>query len=120
MNRIGLEDNNKNREDNVGEAMRTMLARLRLQGREIRMSREEEIKRVKGGLSKDYISRQSIKQKLQRRRDFIINAYGCGCFDNLAPNYKERVCELTNCITVIGSEPSVHPNCETKMKEDKE
>lgn len=72
----------------------------------------------------DVISRKSIKQELQGYHDFIVNSYGCGCFDNLAPDYKTRVTGIADCIAAIENEPSltIHPNTgqwinKTKVKE---
>ena len=55
----------------------------------------------------DCISRQALKQKLQERHDFWVNAYGG--FSNLPQNDKSRVDEITNCIAMVVNEPSVTP-----------
>ena len=53
----------------------------------------------------DLISRQSLKQKLQKHHDFFVDAYGG--FSNLPQNDKSRVDEITNCIAMVVNEPSV-------------
>ena len=53
----------------------------------------------------DLISRQSLKQKLQKHHDFFVDAYGG--FSNLPQNDKSRVDEITNCIAIVVNEPSV-------------
>lgn len=58
-------------------------------------------------ICEDYISRSSIKQKLQEHHDFFVNAYGG--FSNLPQNDKSRVDEITNCIAMVVNEPSVTP-----------
>ena len=58
-------------------------------------------------LCEDVISRKSIKQKLQERHDFFVNAYGG--FSNLPLNDKSRVDEITNCIAMVVNEPPVIP-----------
>ena len=61
----------------------------------------------------DLISRQSLKQKLQKHHDFFIGAYGG--FSNLPQNDKSRVDEITNCIAMVVNEPSVTiPSVENK------
>lgn len=55
----------------------------------------------------DCISRFSIKKKLQEHHDFYVNAYGG--FNNLPPNDKPRVDEITNCISMVVNEPPVTP-----------
>jgi hypothetical protein len=55
----------------------------------------------------DAISRKSIKQKLQERHDFFVNAYGE--FSNLPQYDKSRVDEITNCIAMVVNEPSIQP-----------
>ena len=51
----------------------------------------------------DLISRQSLKQKLQKHHDFFIGAYG----GYLPKNDKSRVDEIENCIAMVVNEPSV-------------
>lgn len=59
-------------------------------------------------LSKDCISRESLKQKLQEEHDFFVNAYG-GNFKDMPYEEKVRVDEITNCIAMVVNEPSVTP-----------
>lgn len=73
----------------------------------------------------DVISRESIKQKLQKHHDFFVNAYGG--FSNLPQNDKSRVDEITNCIAMVVNEPSVTPQepksfewCDTCKEYDQE
>ena len=64
----------------------------------------------------DLISRQSLKQKLQKHHDFFVDAYGG--FSNLPQNDKSRVDEITNCIAMVVNEPSVTiPSVENKYFE---
>lgn len=61
----------------------------------------------------DLIDRQSLKQKLQKHRDFFIGAYG----GYLPQNDKSRVDEIENCIAMVLNEPSVTiPSVEDKRE----
>lgn len=54
---------------------------------------------------KDYISRESIRQKLQKHHDLFVKAYG----GYIPWNEKIRVDEISNCIAMVVNEPSVYP-----------
>ena len=65
------------------------------------------IKALEQQPSDDYISRESLRQKLQEHLDFFVNAYGS--FEDMTFKEKARVDEIDNCIAMVVNEPSVTP-----------
>jgi hypothetical protein len=55
----------------------------------------------------DCISREALRQKLQKRHDFFVNAYGS--FKDMPLNDKARVDEISSCIAEVVNAPSVTP-----------
>ena len=55
----------------------------------------------------DCISRESIKQKLQKQHDFFVNVYGG--YSNLPQSDKSRVDEISNCIAMVVNELPATP-----------
>ena len=47
----------------------------------------------------------ALKEKLQARHDFIVNAWGG--FSGLPQKYKARVDEITNCIAEVVNSPTI-------------
>jgi hypothetical protein len=59
----------------------------------------------------DCISREALRQKLQKRHDFFVNAYGS--FKDMPLNDKARVDEISSCIAEVVNAPSVTPQPKT-------